>query len=125
MSPRLLQNPREDDFRDSRLLSAVSYASIAFIFPFFFLLVPYLVSILIYIFVKEDKFVRFNALQSFLLATSYTIVFVLLSLTILGLIVSIPSIILFWIFCAWAAIEAYNGKIVHIPLITDITKTHI
>ncbi len=121
----LTQSEVQNALRDSRILAAVSYVAVAFILPFFFLLVPYLAPALIYTFVKQDKFVRFNALQAFVLAFSYSIMFTLVSLTVVGLIISVPSVIIYWLFCAWAALESYNGRLVHIPGITDLAKSHI
>ncbi|OIO21784.1 hypothetical protein COV61_02295 [Candidatus Micrarchaeota archaeon CG11_big_fil_rev_8_21_14_0_20_47_5] len=107
--------------KDSRMLSAVSYASAAF----FFFLFPLLAPLLIYLFIKEDKFVRFNALQALLLAVSFAVFFTLLVITIFGIIIAVPALILYWIYCVWAAADAYRGRLPNTPFISDFVKLYI
>lgn len=69
---------------------------------------------------KKRPFIKFHAVQSLVLNAAIVIIGIILTAITLGF----GGICwgLFWLVTIWPAIEAYNGKWVNLPLITDFIK---
>jgi uncharacterized membrane protein len=92
---------------EPRLAAALSYIWVAAII--FLLLEPY----------NRNPFVRFHAFQSLFLAVVTTVVSVVLTVTLIG-VVLVPFLMLgslgLLLFCAW---KAYNNEWFRVPLIGE------
>ena len=64
--------------KDSNILAAISYLNL-------------LVAVILYLIKKDDKFVRFHAMQSILFEVAYTVIFLILW------VVAVFSIFTFWL----------------------------
>jgi uncharacterized membrane protein len=69
---------------------------------------------------KTRPFIKFHAVQSLVLNAVIAIVGVLLTVITVGFGGICWS--LFWLLTIWPAIEAYNGKWLNIPVITNFIK---
>lgn len=75
---------------------------------------------------KENRFVRFHALQSIITSVVLLVINIVLSvIPIIGVMISLllaPFTVGLWIFMMW---KAYNGKWVKLPVIGDITDKQL
>lgn len=82
-------------------------------------------SIAIFLMEKKNKFVRFHAAQGFVLALAYTLVSMMLGMT-LFLIWLIPLVsmgtFVVWLFMMW---KAYNNEEVMLPVLGKIAKDQL
>lgn len=110
--------------KDSPILAAVSY---------FF---GSLISLIIYLLEKEDKWLRFHALQSLLFDIAFYVVYlVLFALAFvaifatlgIGIICIFPVFLIFpvyFILKIWWAYRAYKGDYFEVPYLAKIIKEH-
>lgn len=69
---------------------------------------------------KNRPFIKYHAVQSLALNVAIIIIGIIITVVTLGF----GSICwgIFWLLTIWPAIEAYNGKYLEIPVITDFIK---
>ncbi len=94
---------------DDRLWAALGY--------------PIWIVALILLLIEEKQkrpFIKFHAVQSLVLNAAIVIVGAILTAITMGFGGMCWG--LFWLVTIWPAIEAYNGKWLNIPLITDFIK---
>ncbi len=94
---------------DDRLWAALGY--------------PIWIVALILLLIEEKQkrpFIKFHAVQSLVLNAAIVIVGAILTAITMGFGGMCYG--LFWLVTIWPAIEAYNGKWLNIPLITDFIK---
>ncbi len=101
------QEPMSDVTSDDKLWAALAYA------------IPFVAIIVL---LMEDKkarpFIKYHAVQSLALWVVYTVVSILLGITvILGLCV--PFL---WLAFLWWAYQAYQGKMFEVPVVTNFIK---
>ncbi len=67
---------------------------------------------------KARPFIKYHAVQSLALNVVILVISILLGFTVIGLLCA-P---LLWFVTFWPAYEAYNGKYIELPVITDFLK---
>lgn len=67
---------------------------------------------------KNRPFIRYHAVQSLALNVVLIILMFLFSVTIIGALCA-PF---FWLVTLWPAYEAYNGKYLELPVLTDFLR---
>ncbi len=67
---------------------------------------------------KARPFIKYHAVQSLALNVVLYVVMLILAITVVGAICA-PA---FWLVTLWPAIEAYKGKYMELPVITDFIK---
>ena len=103
------QTPSPDITSDDKLWSALGYP------------IPLIAIIVLLMEEKKNRpFVKFHAVQSLVFNVALYILIFVLSLITLGFgAVCAP---LLWLATLWPAYEAYNGKYLEIPVITNFIK---
>ena len=69
---------------------------------------------------KNRPFIRFHTVQSLVLNVALWIVFLLLTTVTLGILGLCAP--LAWLVTLWPAYEAYQGKYMNLPMITDFIR---
>jgi uncharacterized protein len=67
---------------------------------------------------KNRPFIKFHAVQSLALNVVLFIIMIILGITVVGAICA-PFL---WLVTIWPAVEAYQGKYVEIPVVTNFIK---
>jgi len=67
---------------------------------------------------KDRPFIRYHAVQSLAVNVILWIVMVVLTITVVGAICA-PIL---WLATIWPAVEAYQGKYMELPFVTDFIK---
>jgi len=67
---------------------------------------------------KNRPFIKFHAVQSLALNVVLFIIMIILGVTVIGAICA-PFV---WLVTIWPAVEAYQGKYLEIPVVTNFIK---
>jgi len=94
---------------DANLAAAISYVF------------GWLSGLIFFIVEKENVFVRFHAMQSILFSVAWTILVVLLAITVVG-----PALVslLFFVFWIILIIKAFQGEEFKLPVIGDMAEKY-
>ncbi len=94
---------------DANLAAAISYVF------------GWLSGLIFFIVEKENKFVRFHAMQSILFSAAWTILVVLLAITVIG-----PALVslVFFVFWIILIIKAFSGEEFKLPMIGDMADKY-
>jgi len=94
-----------------------------------------LIGVLIYLMEKEDRYVRFHALQAILLHTAFTVIYTVLFMIIwVGAFFIVGFLCLPFLFLLvgaailasiWLAYRAYQGEYFELPVIGEFAARHI
>ena len=80
-------------------------------------LVGFVTGIIFFIIEKENKFVKFHAMQSILLSAALFVLSIILSFVpLLAVLVNVASLVL-WIVCM---VRAYQGQWFRVPVVGDL-----
>lgn len=111
--------------KDSNLLAALAYV------------LGLIVALLIYLIEKEDKWVRFHAMQAIVFHVAYMVAFgaVFIVLWLFALVTMgfgaicmfaiFPVALLVFVANIWFAYRAYQGEYFELPVIGEFTASHI
>ncbi len=100
----------------ANLVACVNY--LLYIFPF----AGVITSVLLMLFEKESRFVKFHAVQSLLLTLIGGAVVFVLAITIVGMILALPLLIAGIILWVIAMVKALQGESWKIPVIGKIAE---
>lgn len=102
--------------RDRNIVAAICYIPVFSI----------VISLIILFVEKEDRFIRFHALQAFLFSIIYyLVVFIFGGLPFLGGLFSGLIFVLAIIVWVWGMISAYNGQIFRLPFVGKFSERRI
>ncbi|MGI0100555.1 MAG: DUF4870 domain-containing protein [Candidatus Micrarchaeaceae archaeon] len=92
--------------------------------------IPYMISGIIVLFLKgeEDKRLKFHAMQSIFLGILMIVVSIVFDILSLGIFLigtlGIILIVFLWLYGLYIGFEAYNGKDIAMPMITDYARRY-
>lgn len=111
--------------KDSPILAALAYP------------LSLIIALLIYLIEKEDKFVRFHALQALIFDLAYSVAYTAIFVVVwvfavatmgIGALCVLPLILVVFLIFAlklWWAYRAYKGEYFKLPVIGDIAEKHV
>ena len=67
---------------------------------------------------KDRAFIKYHAVQAIILQVIILILMGVVSITLIGML-CVP---IFWLVTLWPAYEAYQGKLLELPVITDFAR---
>lgn len=123
--PKAAPEPLTPMKKDSPILAALPY------------ILGLIVGLLIYLIEKEDRWVRFHALQAILLTLAYSAIGLALGIVLLAFALATMGIGVFCVFAIyplafatilvniWLAYRAYKGEYFELPVIGEFAARHI
>lgn len=98
---------------DRNLVAAISYI------PFF----AVIISLVIFLVEKDDKFVRFHALQSLIIAVSYYLaLFIFGNVPLLGSFINTAVVVVALVIWIVSMVKAYQGQVFKWPIVGNFVE---